>query len=223
VDPAKSGLNLYAYCKANPLNLVDPYGLCSVDNSTITDAFLHGLGQGGLNLLQVLQDVAIGTANLAIAGSNPIMMSDFIINGPMISSPDWAQGDQSDFEYAWSKGLINIGLALLPVGALKGVPGNPNAENIVGYFGFDSNGVRYVGITARPSIRFGEHLNAIGTGRECLRYRVVKGADFNTRLNARIWEQRMINKFALGKNGGTLLNKINSIARKYWKLYGIEY
>jgi RHS repeat-associated protein len=29
VDPARSGMNFYAYCKANPLNFVDPYGLCA--------------------------------------------------------------------------------------------------------------------------------------------------------------------------------------------------
>ena len=30
VDPARSGLNFYAYCGANPLGSVDPYGLCAV-------------------------------------------------------------------------------------------------------------------------------------------------------------------------------------------------
>ena len=35
-------------------------------------------------------------------------------------------------------------------------------------------------------------------------------------------EQMLINQYGLGKNGGQLLNKINSISPKYWDMYGIE-
>lgn len=36
-------------------------------------------------------------------------------------------------------------------------------------------------------------------------------------------EQNLINKYGLGKNGGQLYNKINSISPKYWNRYGIKY
>lgn len=87
------------------------------------------------------------------------------------------------------------------------------------YQGFDETGVvRYVGITERaPAIRFGEHLMS-GTERSMLRYRVVPGATNLSRLDARILEQTLINKYGLNN----LLNVRNSIAPKYWNQYNIN-
>ncbi len=97
------------------------------------------------------------------------------------------------------------------------------ATNVV-YQGIDaSNIVRYIGITERDAaIRFAEHAASLGTGKENLIYRAIYGAEGLTRIDARIWEQNLINQYGLGKNGGLLLNKINSIAPKYWWLYNIH-
>jgi hypothetical protein len=102
--------------------------------------------------------------------------------------------------------------------------GTKPATNVV-YQGVDAQGMtRYVGITERaPGIRFGEHLNSVGTGKELLKYRVIDGATGLTRDQARIWEQSLINQYGLGRDGGLLLNKINSIAPKNWSQYGINY
>jgi RHS repeat-associated protein len=96
-------------------------------------------------------------------------------------------------------------------------------NNLV-YHGIDAAGkVRYIGITSRDAaVRFGEHLNSVGTGKELLRYEVIEGAIGLTKKQARIWEQTLINKYGLGKNGGQLLNKINSISPKKWWKYGIK-
>ena len=96
-----------------------------------------------------------------------------------------------------------------------------NGTNVV-YQGIDEAGtVRYIGITERePAVRFAEHLNS-GTPRALLDYKVVNRATGLTRTQARVWEQTLINQYGLGRNGGLLLNKINSIAPKYWKQYGI--
>jgi hypothetical protein len=103
--------------------------------------------------------------------------------------------------------------------AAKGVS---QGTNVV-YQGVDKAGVvRYVGITERaPALRFAEHLNS-GTGKSLLQYRVVDGATGLSRTGARVWEQTLINKYGLQKNGGLLLNRINSIAPKYWWQYGIK-
>lgn len=91
------------------------------------------------------------------------------------------------------------------------------------YHGFDAAGdVRYVGITGRePAIRFAEHAHS-GTARATLDYKVVKGVVNLTNEKARILEQTLINQYGLGKNGGLLFNRINSIAPKYWGQYGIK-
>lgn len=79
--------------------------------------------------------------------------------------------------------------------------------------------VEYIGITKRvPEIRFGEHLNSIGTGKELLDYDVIKGMENLSKINARIFEQTLINQ--LPKEN--LLNIRNSIAPKFWSQYGIK-
>jgi hypothetical protein len=109
--------------------------------------------------------------------------------------------------------------------AVKGIAeiGAKEAVAFVGYHGLDEAGVvRYVGITSRDAaVRFAEHGAAEGTGRELLRYRVVQGAKFASKTEARIWEQQVLNRFG-GPKGGQLLNRINSIARRNWLLYGIH-
>jgi hypothetical protein len=91
------------------------------------------------------------------------------------------------------------------------------------YQGLDAAGkTRYVGITSRePAVRFAEHA-ASGTAKAPLQYRVIKGAEGLSRIDARIWEQSLINQYGLRKNGGQLFNQINSIAPKYWWQYGIK-
>lgn len=92
--------------------------------------------------------------------------------------------------------------------------------NVV-YQGFDkaTGAVKYVGITQRAlAVRFGEHLNSIGTGKDLLRYRAVPGATNMSRIDTRIMEQTLINQHGLNN----LLNLRNSIAPKYWWQYGIK-
>ena len=92
------------------------------------------------------------------------------------------------------------------------------------YEGLDAAGsVRYVGITSRTAAeRFAEHLRAIGTGKELLQYRVIRGLEGLSKIEARVEEQMLINRYGLQKTGGQLLNRINSIAKEFWKELGIK-
>ncbi|MBN2777382.1 MAG: hypothetical protein JXR36_07055, partial [Bacteroidales bacterium] len=87
------------------------------------------------------------------------------------------------------------------------------------YQGFNKAGVvEYVGITSRnAAIRFGEHFNS-GTAKAMLRYEVVPNATNLSRMQARVWEQSLINQYGLEN----LLNVRNSIAPKYWLQFGIK-
>jgi excinuclease UvrABC nuclease subunit len=66
--------------------------------------------------------------------------------------------------------------------------------------------VQYVGISSNLARRAADHLRARGMNIEEL-LRV------SSRSDARAIEQALIEIHGLGKNGGKLLNKINSIAR----------
>ena len=92
------------------------------------------------------------------------------------------------------------------------------------YQGLDPNTgeVKYVGITKRdPEVRWKEHQNS-DSPRAGLFYKKVDNATGLTKIQARIIEQQLINRYGLMKNGGQLYNKINSISPKYWDKYGIK-
>lgn len=66
---------------------------------------------------------------------------------------------------------------------------------------------RYVGITDDVARRGAEHLRT-----KDIRIEQIDGLDNLSRADAKAVEQTLINYYGLGKDGGTLLNKINSIS-----------
>ena len=91
------------------------------------------------------------------------------------------------------------------------------------YVGYEGSTPKYVGITERsPEIRFNEHILS-GTERSFLKDAPINNTGNLSRIQARILEQRLINIYGLGKNGGLLYNKINSISPRYWDIWGIKY
>ncbi len=131
---------------------------------------------------------------------------------------------------AWSPEniVMNLSLGITSLEKLSLLIENNAAKEVskgtnVVYQGFDKAGVvRYVGITERQAaVRFGEHISS-GTAKSLLRYEVVPGATNLTRTGARVWEQGLINQYGLGKNGGLLFNRINSISPSKWYIHGIK-
>ena len=91
------------------------------------------------------------------------------------------------------------------------------------YIGRDNNyNAKYVGITQRrPQERFSEHLRS-KSNRSTLFYEPIQNTGNLSRRQALIIEQRLVNLLKMEKDGGTLFNKINPIAPRYWDKYGIK-
>ncbi|QQS40023.1 MAG: RHS repeat-associated core domain-containing protein [Acidobacteriota bacterium] len=168
---------------------------------------------------------SVNFSKLSISGtySNPNAFEKFGCSGQIECNYSTAGEVGLPIALGGVGGLLSKSGSLTSLGIASTARTASNAK-YVGYFGYAADGSEaYVGITSRnPLIRFGEHLNAEGTGRELLIYREVKGARFGSKLDARVWEQTQINRFGLSKNGGPLLNKINSISQKRWDELGVQ-
>ncbi|MBN6536742.1 RHS repeat protein [Acinetobacter pittii] len=221
----EGGLNPYAYAANNPVMNVDPSGL------NVTAAF------GGL--LYETYNWATGN-NFNWDGVKGAFWDGYNGQGSFkspLANITWAAGEDllnfGTFGYGGiAKNSIQLGIkganevlaaSKFALPEMSFASQTQKMSNVV-YQGFDKAGdVRYIGITQRaPEARFAEHLNSIGTGKEFLRYEVVPGAINLSRPEARKMEQSLINQYGLGKNGGTLLNQINSINPKYWERFGIK-
>lgn len=126
----------------------------------------------------------------------------------------------SDMTREQDKVVLEVGSTFLPMGWLtklryakyavklfkwkRGKAAVKATENVV-YHSVEDGVTQYVGITNNLVRRQAEHLAAKGIKIEPL-MQGLSGAD------ARAVEQALIEIHGLGKNGGTLLNKINSIA-----------
>lgn len=179
--------------------------MTSISTSSITYSVLHGALVGATN--GFAEGFLLHTSNSLMHGEN--------------------------FRRSIHEGLIGGGFDAALGCISGGVTGymkpnnsrlNPQIDSekkkYAGYLGYQDDIVKYAGITGRePEIRFGEHLNS-GTERALLSYQVV--AYFNTKIEARIWEQTQILRHGMQKLGGFLLNKRNELAKKYWKRYGIQ-
>ena len=91
------------------------------------------------------------------------------------------------------------------------------------YYGYDKDHIiRYIGITRRdPMIRFQEHWRS-GTNRASLKFAIYGDTGNLSKIEARIYEQKMINFYGMQNNGGQLFNLRNSISPKYWEKHGIK-
>ena len=75
------------------------------------------------------------------------------------------------------------------------------------YSAVEGGVTKYVGITDNLLARAAAHLRE-----KAISIEAIPGLSNLSRINARGVEQALIEHFGLGKNGGTLMNKINSIA-----------
>ena len=174
-----------------------------------------------------LDDVVGPTIERGIKGGLSGAVSGFAIG------TGFALGQGESLENALKAGANSAALGFASgavTGAVSGYkdavssgqdPWKPTTKNHSVYVGRDpvTGEVKYVGMTGRdPEIRWNEHLHS-GTERVSLRYELYESG--MTKINARIMEQTLINRYGMSKYGGQLYNKINSIGPKYWNQYRI--
>ena len=88
---------------------------------------------------------------------------------------------------------------------------DPSGNSVNVYGGFDASGaLRYVGQTCRDvAVRAQEHLNSLDPQKQLIYEKLYTVPDL---LTARGSEQSYIDTYGLSKNGGQLINQINSVS-----------
>ena len=210
LDPENvNGLNLYAYCCNDPVNYADPSGHAP--------KWLQGLAiglaiVGAVLVVGAVTVLTCGVGTLAgtLAGAVIYGAAQGITIGAAVGvvGGGIVGGIASD----WSAEGILIGMGIgLGAGAIVGgvIGGFAGYTAFPGHSVYISKAdgtVNYVGRTNNIARRTLEHANA---GRGVVPQEVAKKL---TLKQARGLEQALINKYKMIKNGGTLINRINSIA-----------
>ena len=211
LDPESvNGLNLYCYCNNDPVNFVDPsghnwynvlawigLGLVAAAATVLTlGAF--GIAVGGAGLLgTAIYGAAVGTligAGVGIVGGAVGGMIYDTVVGNDFGTSVWA-GIQAGF-----------GIGAIAGAVIGGYVGYAGSHGHSVYISKSDGTVNYVGRTNDIARRTAEHARA---GRGIVPKEVASRL---TLKQARGLEQALINKYGMIKNGGTLLNRINSIA-----------
>lgn len=204
-DP--QSLNSYSYAIGNPITKSDPTGQSwQTFGQGIASPFVYAYNNP-------LQTVGFIGAGAAVAFVAPVAAA---VGGAALGG--WAIGtaignaiyapNADTRDYYLGQGVTFTGLTAVGIKGASGLSQEGGSYSVYG--GYDDAGVmRYVGRTGRdPAIRWAEHGRAIGSGRENLQYNTIQtGA---SAWGAHYTEQSYINTYGLQKNGGQLLNKINS-------------
>ena len=213
LDPQNvNGLNLYAYCYNDPVNYCDPSGHEAewynilgwiglglvVAAATVLTMGTLGIAVGGAGLLGA---VIHGAATGALIGAGIGVIGGAV--GGIIY--DAVAGNEFGLS-VWAGVQAGLGIGAIVGMAVGGYTGYATFHGHSVYISTSDGTVNYVGRTNDIARRTLEHANA---GRGIVPQEVASKL---TLKQARGLEQALINKYKMIKNGGTLLNRINSIA-----------
>ena len=224
-------LNRYAYVNNNPVRYTDPNGHsvseCGAEGSECGGTLAHEVQLGnsadyawpsGLVASaeqQVHHNTAVDYAVFA-GGSTAILAAPEIVGGvatllgtgttgataEAVATAACANGDCTNEVAAAASSAMSAGESL--ASEIESISIGSNTV----YRYADENGVtRYIGITNNFIRRAGEHLRTRGW-----EIKRIPGLSQLSRYDARAVEQVLIEHFGLSRDGGTLLNKINSIS-----------
>jgi RHS repeat-associated protein len=183
----------------------DPVGFASGD----TNLYAY-VGNDPVNLTD-----PFGTNPLAAAGA--VCLEGAIVGAATDAIVNALTGRKITLGGLARSALMGCGMALIGLGlgralgaVMRGLGrGAGGGTNVVYQSANAAGEVNYVGITNNMARRAAEHLNSP----RALTVNPIPGLQNLSRADARAVEQVLIETHGLARNGGTLLNRINSIAR----------
>lgn len=177
-------------------------------SSMSAQATIGRLNEGQSGLEATSKGVGELGANIVTGGGYGVVKG----NIEAYNAYESGQITREQYDYALSQiaGGAAAGVAIAKAAQYTVKPGvAPRPGNTDVYSSVDANGVaKYVGITDDIIARAEAHMRQKG-----IEIDPVPGLSKIARVDARAIEQVLIEYYGLGKNGGSLLNKINSIAK----------
>jgi RHS repeat-associated protein len=196
----EGGVNVYEYCGGNPVMGFDPYGT----DWQATKRWFFGTTFGQLF---VGENWRLGTYTGASASLHVFSLGHYTNRtAKQMPGYDVSVGCATvSFEaasWALGEGAVNLG-----VKGLEAIKLAKAAKCMTVYRSVDAAGkVQYIGVTNSILRRAVEHAGRFTIQR-------ISGLTKLTKYEAKAVEQCLIEYHGLAKNGGTLLNKINSISK----------
>lgn len=197
-DPDRSEANLYAYAANSPVTEIDPDGTCFIVCVLVgavvdTAVYLATTDSSDWNVGDAAGAVVSGAVESAV---NPLAKI-----GKVTKLANAAQKVYSKFSKA---GRATKRFATSTTRAVKRFADGGHTV----YYAGRKAGPSYVGITNNFARRSSQHMAK--SGRSINQYGEFRKVN---RFDAHAIEQALIKKHGLGRNGGRLQNRVNSVSR----------
>lgn len=231
-------IHKYLYAANSPADLIDPSGLeftigglnvnLAIQGAlrTMATGAIFGAFFGAGDAYFSEKDIVTGALNGAIVGAflGPLgkvkaLQGFLLYAGTILAGTSafeaYMDGDtglalyRGIFFVAGARAILTSSIG--PTASISSTPTFPNTGSVTIYRSVNpaTGEVQYVGITSNYAARAAAHLRLKG-----INIQKVTGLNNLSPADARAVEQVLIEYYGLGKNGGTLLNKINSISPK---------
>jgi hypothetical protein len=194
----EGGANIYVYVSNDPVNAEDPSGQACATRT-------------GSHLCEETQTNFVGTNK---EGTRNYYSTTFRRDGAFVRLDSVQTGRVESISFGPAEALAGGAASAMRAGLMGlarlafGIAERESVQCLVYCSRSASEETQYVGITNNLERRAGQHLRGAGIG-----IQAIPGLGGLSRADARAVEQALIEFHGLGKNGGTLLNRINSIAR----------